>query len=169
MGLLGEGTEIGVYRGDFSYHILENWRGKKLHSIDWWKHQGRKLDRSDAPQLEHDENFSITKEILARFKNRSNILRERSIGASIRFSSKSLDFVYIDASHDYRSVWGDLEVWYPKIKNGGVIAGHDYKNSFVRKNLVEVKRAVDNYFQIFDLKVLTTTEDNIPSWWVIKK
>ena len=38
----------------------------------------------------------------------------------------SLDFVYIDGDHQYESCKKDLQLWIPKIKKGGIIAGHDY-------------------------------------------
>jgi len=43
------------------------------------------------------------------------------------FKDRSLDFVFVDAGHSYEEVKGDILSWYPKIKVGGVIAGHDYK------------------------------------------
>ena len=38
----------------------------------------------------------------------------------------SLDFVYLDARHDFNGVFEDLSVWWPKLKMGGILAGHDY-------------------------------------------
>jgi hypothetical protein len=38
----------------------------------------------------------------------------------------SLDWIYIDAAHDYKSVKQDLDIAFCKVKNGGIIAGHDY-------------------------------------------
>ncbi len=168
LNLLGEGVEVGVHRGGFSAAILSVWKGKKLHAVDPWLHQGVKMDISDESQEIHDENLRVTKETLSKFKGRFAIVRDFSISASNRFLDGSLDFVYLDARHDYRSIWSDLEVWYPKVRKGGIISGHDYKNSCVRKNLVEVKRAVDNFFLIVGGKIETTTEDNLPSWHVIK-
>jgi cephalosporin hydroxylase len=171
LGLVGEGAEIGVFRGGFSEHILTHWTGKKLYSIDSWTHQGKRLDKSDATEKEQLENKRICEERLKEFKHRSSIIHDFSVLAATRFESgkqANLDFVYIDAAHDYRSVWADLEAWYPRIKVGGMLAGHDYKNSFVRKNLVEVKRAVDDFFRIYGLMVNSTTDDNLPSWYVIK-
>lgn len=54
------------------------------------------------------------------------------------FDNNSLDFVYIDASHDYESVKQDLNLWHPKIKTGGTIGGHDY-------GWESVKQAVDEF------------------------
>lgn len=49
-----------------------------------------------------------------------------SISASKRFKNNSLDFVFIDAAHDYESVKADILAWLPKVKNNGILAGHDY-------------------------------------------
>jgi hypothetical protein len=144
--LVGTGAEIGVYTGQFSAHILREWKGKCLYSIDPWMHQSRKMDVSDVQQDEQDKLLSRSVATLQPFKSRSHIMREFSVQAARSFYKHQLDFVYIDACHDYRSVWADINAWYPIVKPHGVIAGHDYKDSFVRKNLVEVKRAVDNFF-----------------------
>ena len=57
------------------------------------------------------------------------------------YSDNSLDFVFIDAGHEYDSVIKDIKSWYPKVKTGGVIAGHDYTQP-----TCGVKRAVDEFF-----------------------
>lgn len=168
MGLLGEGAEIGVYEGDFSRCILSKWKGRLLYSVDPWKHQGDNwYDKSDVSQKEHDIAYQVAKMNLHEFGRRSKIVRDFGVGFAYTLMDEQLDFVYIDARHDYRSVAADLRHFYPKVKVGGIIAGHDYKDSFVRKNLVEVKRAVDDFFG--KEKVLTTTRDNLPSWYVIKE
>ena len=45
-------------------------------------------------------------------------------------SSVGLDFVFIDAQHDYDSVKKDIEIWTPKLKPGGLLSGHDYQPNF---------------------------------------
>ena len=62
----------------------------------------------------------------------------------------------------------DLAAWWPKIIIGGILAGHDYKDSCVRSNLVEVKRAVTHFAFQHGVKVMETIEDNIPSWYIFK-
>jgi hypothetical protein len=43
-----------------------------------------------------------------------------------RICSSKVDSLYIDANHHYAEVLGDLEAWFPKVKSGGLLIGHDY-------------------------------------------
>jgi len=61
---------------------------------------------------------------------RVGIHATRSVPASKRILSASLDLVFIDGAHDYESVSEDLKAWWPKIRAGGVMAGHDFSMSF---------------------------------------
>tara|TARA_Y100000034_G_C6904937_1_gene419607 strand:+ start:1843 stop:2577 length:735 start_codon:yes stop_codon:yes gene_type:complete len=70
------------------------------------------------------------------------ILQKSSVTASMGFSDESIDFVFIDAGHGYKDCKRDIEVWYPKVKTNGYIAGHNYSNTFPG-----VKRAVDEKFE----------------------
>jgi len=54
--------------------------------------------------------------------------RRPSVEAARGFADRSLDFVFIDACHTYAAVRDDLAAWWPKVKPGGLIAGHDYTN-----------------------------------------
>jgi hypothetical protein len=54
------------------------------------------------------------------------IIRQPSCAAAARFKSGSLDFVFVDGSHDFESVQADIRAWMPKVKPDGVLAGHDY-------------------------------------------
>jgi hypothetical protein len=54
------------------------------------------------------------------------IVKGRGVDVAESFSPGSLSFVFIDGSHEEADVWWDLEHFVPKVKPGGVIAGHDY-------------------------------------------
>ena len=121
-GLIGRAVEVGVHQGKFSSEILKVWRGKCLCSIDPWIFQPEvKLDKSNVSNEEHNDCYKICVEALKPFGNRSVIIRDFSIEASRNFEDSSLDFVYLDARHDYRSVMSDLRAWWPKVKVNGLL------------------------------------------------
>lgn len=55
-----------------------------------------------------------------------DIIKEQSWNAADFFEDGSVDFVFLDADHTEESVRKDVRAWLPKIKPGGIIAGHDY-------------------------------------------
>lgn len=57
---------------------------------------------------------------------RAHLVEHESTAAAARFPDNSLDFVYLDARHDLAGVVADIHAWWPKVKPGGVFAGHDY-------------------------------------------
>ena len=81
-----------------------------------------------------------------------------SLQASELYADNSLDFVFIDASHDYENVMADIKAWYPKIKFGGTMSGDDYCPGWEG-----VMRAVDEYFGAGNIKVYGTQH-----WAIVK-
>jgi predicted O-methyltransferase YrrM len=63
------------------------------------------------------------------------------------YQDNSLDFVFIDASHEYQDVKEDIINWLPKVKIGGIIAGHDIGSPEVGKAVVEVLNKVSAAFE----------------------
>jgi predicted O-methyltransferase YrrM len=57
-------------------------------------------------------------------------IKMTSLEAAKKFKDKSLDFVFIDASHEYEDVKDDILAWIPKVKPGGIISGDDYYVNF---------------------------------------
>ena len=74
-------------------------------------------------------------------------IRDDSATAATRYDDGSLDFVFIDADHTYEAVKRDISAWWPKVKSGGVLAGHDYDET-------GVKKAVDEFAELNQLKVV---------------
>jgi hypothetical protein len=147
-GLLGTGAEIGVKAGRFSEWMLKRWKGEKLISIDPWLEDAAEayVDSANVAQAKHEEFYAETQARLRPFGARSEIWRATSVEAAERVPDRSLDFVYIDARHDYESVLEDLNAWYSKVKPGGIIAGHDYATGSFKQGEFGVKRAVDEFF-----------------------
>jgi hypothetical protein len=155
-GLLGLAFEVGVRDGGFSEHLLSKWTGRLLVSIDPW------ADAADEPYFER------TRTRLSPFGDRSEIWRTTSVEAAARVQRASADFVYIDALHDYDSALEDVTHWYPKLRPGGIIAGHDYVDGEFPEGAFGVKRAVDGFFGDRGLRARHTLLD--PPWrsWMVR-
>ncbi len=147
MGLKGEGAEIGVKHGQFSEYLLEQWKGKTLYSIDAWREFSQETyrDGANVSQVEQDRIYSNTMLRLSKFGPRAKIIRGLSTEVANQFQDAQLDFAYIDAAHDYENVTADLNAWLPKIKKGGILAGHDYMDSTWKSTDFGVKSAVDEF------------------------
>jgi hypothetical protein len=89
----------------------------------------------------NDTAFEVFTENMKPAEGFYNAVKLPSIEAAKLYGDNSLDFVFIDASHEYESVKDDIEAWYPKIKFGGYIGGHDYV-----RGEYGVYRAVDERF-----------------------
>lgn len=93
-------------------------------------------------------------------KHMTPIISDSAAAASF-FADGSVDFLYIDASHEYEFVHRDIVSWLPKIKIGGIISGHDYNGA----KFPGVKRAVD---EIFGFEAFVT-EFKGGVWAVVKE
>ena len=60
------------------------------------------------------------------FGDKIQLIISDSVAAARLFAEASLDWVHLDARHDYASVKADIEAWLPKIKAGGWLSGDDY-------------------------------------------
>lgn len=146
------GAEIGVDKGKNAKNILKELNIKKLYLIDAWFNY--KEIQSNRPQK---DNFKL---VLKEFKNNEKvvIIKDFSKNAVKKILDNSLDFVYIDANHTYKYVYQDIKLWYPKIKKGGIIAGHDiYNCSGVLKAVM-----------IFCSEKRVKFKISIPDWYFIK-
>lgn len=65
------------------------------------------------------------------------VIPKESIIASNDFNDGFLDFIFIDSSHTYEGTKAELSKWYPKVKDGGIFAGHDFKAPEVYKAVTE--------------------------------
>lgn len=148
---------------------------------------GAYVDLANTNQEQHDQLYLKTLVRLAPYTMtaRCHVWRMSGNEAAQLLPDLSLDFVYIDARHDFESVYNDLLTWTPKVKPGGIIAGHDYIDgditfdSVVDKggNVMKldtptvtnfgVKKAVDKMAQYMGWKVMVTSDDGpFYSWYV---
>lgn len=165
-----QAAEIGVSRGVFSEFLLRRTGLDRLYSVDNWA-QRRRRNRKHQP-WGTSLCMKVAIKALAPYGDRSMVLRMPSVEAAkfLQNAVVQLDFVYIDATHSYDAVKQDLAVWYPLVRVGGVVAGHDYDKADMR-GCAGVIRAVDEFVAYTGLPLHVTSGDRPQqneSWWVEK-
>lgn len=150
--------EVGAWKGkSTAYLVVEAVNSKKnikIDVVDTWlgsnepEHQNDAIIR--AGQL-YEHFVNNLKSVEGHYRP----VRSTSLEAATSYKDNSLDFVYIDASHEYKDVLADIRAWTPKIKRGGILAGHDFTTA------PGVRRAVD---EIFGGRVIFKG----PSSWMIE-
>jgi len=166
------GAEVGVAAGDHSKTLCENIPGLVLHCIDPWKQVDGYLSFNDEKlEMWRKEAYSKLVGYDCKF------FEETSMEAVKRFKNRSFDFVYIDGAHDFRHIAEDIYEWFPKVRSGGIIYGHDFINILGGKYPCHVKSVVEAYaisHEIPQWYLLTKSEvikekfsENIPSWMFI--
>lgn len=114
----GTFAEVGVAEGEFSRMILDCCKPKKLYLIDLWD--------SESARYGDSKSVAISKIKDELEKGVADIRQGYSWDMITDLSDDSLDWIYIDAAHDYNSVTKDLSSAKNKVKGNGMICGHDY-------------------------------------------
>lgn len=150
-----KGVEIGVASGEHARCILETLNMETLFLVDpyvpyvqdggLWANYVHALPRARA--------------LLRGFRDRVVFVHKRSVDA-LNDVPDDLDFVYIDGNHSYDFVKDDIENYYPKIKGGGVLGGHDFSLDYRG-----VVKAVTDFADTHDLGLSGSRRD----WWITKK
>lgn len=135
MPLNGVVAEIGVNEGDFSAKILSVTKPFKLILIDVW-----------ASKRYHSGLYEKVRNRFAQelLKGNIQIIRQLSFQGIGECADNFFDWVYLDTDHSYQTTINELELLRPKMKSGGIIAGHDYIignwNGGVRYGVIEAVR-----------------------------
>jgi hypothetical protein len=163
------GAEVGVYSGAYSETLCKSIPNLKLYCIDPWV----KLEKVHQEAVERLKDYNVT------------ILHKTSLEAVDEFEDESLDFVYIDGNHAYSYVRDDIAAWTPKVRKGGIVAGHDYYltragnagvivavNDYVKNNgyglgLTDWDLGTELYADGDD-RTIRLNDEQQPSWWFIK-
>jgi hypothetical protein len=127
---------------------------------------GRYVDIGNVAQAQHEQNYQETVRRLHPFGDRCVIHRQTSQQAAAEFRDRALDFVYLDARHYRDALLEDLELWAPKIRHGGILAGHDYLDGTLPSGRFEVKSTVDHWAAARRLTVNCSGESVWRSWFI---
>ena len=191
---LKTGIEVGVKQGLYAETLLKKWKSCTNYKlVDLWAHQTNYKDVANVRNEKHESFYQETKTRLKPWADKTEYYKMRSTEASKLIadklkkkgpqeeeSSSLVDFIYVDARHDYCGVTTDLEHYWTLLKPGGIMAGDDYKtNDEVRgqdwglcedgsRNDSAVKGAVNDFFVPRGITVSVMYRDNGNSWMVQK-
>ena len=117
------GAELGVQEGKYAVQILSHWKSCwKYYLVDCWKTQSNYND--SANNQDQEQNYNHTLKNVRPYVHKVVILRMYTSEAAKIIKNNSLNFVYVDARHDYCGVKADIDDYWPKIRPGGIMAGH---------------------------------------------
>ena len=117
--------EVGVKDGG-NFRTLLVPSVKVAVAIDIWTETGIKSQNDDScAQQELDRQYMGLVNLSQR-DPRVQVIKDFSLNCCGGFQDNYFDMVYIDADHTEEAVYADLLAWYPKVRAGGVLSGHDY-------------------------------------------
>ncbi len=159
------GAEVGVWKGEFAAAMCQGVPGLRLRCVDAW---------GDDPTYHEAKQAASWSKIRAQAERRLQpyacvIDARLSTQAATSVPDASLDFAHIDANHGREQVYADLAAWAPKVRVGGVVAGHDYRE-FPRRQTIQVKAAVDAFVRDHDINdwAVLSLEENPTFLWVVR-
>lgn len=132
------GVEIGVYHGSTSRVLLDEYQDMHLTLIDPLVPSHGLVDSLGVAATAAEMIRSVRQEYPCR------TTWERTKSTDKRFKSlpAMFDFVFIDGDHRYAGVTADIALWQHKVREGGLLCGHDYSSP--NKNY-KVTQAVDEF------------------------
>jgi hypothetical protein len=121
-------AEVGVYAGASTNIFLDSGKVSRLYAVDQWRDY-----EQDGEPFSNPYSWSDVRDTFLFGPGawpEVRVLELPSAQAAEKVSDGELDFVYLDACHDYTAVKADIAAWLPKIAAGGWLGGHDYALEF---------------------------------------
>ena len=145
---LKTGAELGVRAGENYYYLLAHCPDLELLGVDLFQIQpegageGHRRKTFEKPEhgfsYDFESYYKLIQELQKEFGPRAKFIRDWTTEAVKQIPDNSLDFIFLDADHAYKTVVRDIEDWNPKVKKGGYITGHDWYQSPVKKAVTDV-------------------------------
>jgi hypothetical protein len=143
------GLELGVWSGHNLAYLLEQCSNvSMLYGVDPYlpyQDWNRFIDTDFINSVR-----ATAEQNLAHFPTRSKLINTNSVEAAKQFSDNSLDFIFIDGDHSYERCFEDLNLWYSKVRPGGLFSGHDFSLVGVNKAILDFRRQnnIDDFFKV---------------------
>jgi len=163
----GVGAEIGVYSGIFSAVILQQAEPRLLFLIDCWITQSVEIHGHDTSNARQEIKNAFYQQVFRTYltDDRVRVFKAFSQEAAPMFPDAFFDWVFLDANH--LQCYRDIQAWWPKVKPGGWLMGHDYVTGGVA-DFVTVQADVDRWVAETGLPLLLT-DDPIWKCWIVEK
>jgi len=168
-------AEIGVAEGGFSKKILSVTSPQTLHLIDPWEFQDRDDYQNDANNVPQDIADSRYHDVCATFDRYVKfdvvkVHRAFSPAAAEAFPDNHFDWIFIDGLHTRDGVLADLRGWAPKMKENGLILGHDFANHQGAQSMsFGVVEAVQEFLRESDYMMNFLTYEVFPTYVLSRK
>ena len=139
-------VEVGSWFGKSTNHlatkIRESNKNIDFTCVDTWKGtDDEDLHQNIVGAFNGDIYYEfLDNTLLSGNRGVFKSIKDTSKNAANQFQNNSIDFIMIDAGHSYEALMEDLNIWYNKVKPGGVISGDDYGV------FQGVTQAADEYF-----------------------
>ena len=123
--------EVGARYGESSEVLIRNLDCNKYVIVDpyatYEEYQKDGFDES-LRQYGGDEIYTQTQKRLKKFITNITFIRRFSDDEKVfdELQDATFDIIYIDGNHEYEYVLRDLDLYYPLVKNGGVLCGDDF-------------------------------------------
>lgn len=155
--------ELGCAEGNFTKDILK-WDFDKLYLIDNWSKIDNQTGDGNYNEIWHFNNYNQILEKTAPFKDKVTILKGLSTNMAVNVPDESVGLIFVDACHEYECVKNDIEAYYPKIVQGGILSFHDYKSLSYGVN-----KAVNEFCEgRFKINLIPDTDEPNSSCWFRK-
>jgi hypothetical protein len=134
-------VEVGAWKGKsiayLGVEVINSGKDIKIDAVDTWMGSSESPDHMADVYVKTNTLYQLFLANIAPVAKVVNPIRMKSVDAANMYEDNSIDVVFIDACHTYECVKEDIAAWLPKVKIGGILAGHDYSWSD------DVRRAVD--------------------------
>lgn len=161
-------AEIGVLEGAFSESMLSKAKLRLIYLVDLFEGFVGSGDQNGN----HFKNVSMENAydyLIQKYRESKNVTIFK--GSSQAFfeglEDNSLDLVYIDADHSYSGCKSDLNYAFSKVRQGGLIVGHDYSFNPLKTACVYsfgVKKAVDEFCESRGQRIIAKAMDGCVSY-----
>lgn len=158
-------AEIGVAEGDFSMQIFKYASPAKLHLIDLWDPEYNYPYLPEIRDGDHCYETAYSKFVDEVKQEKVVFTRSDSLAAAQLFSDNYFDWIYIDTTHSYKRTLNELCAYKNKVKQNGVICGHDYIPGNINRGIeFGVIEAVKEFCVNYNFRYKFLTVDRFPSF-----